>query len=43
MYHYPDSHETKPPEHLAAILWIIGGLMGAVGVFMSILALVPKY
>ena len=43
MYHYPDSHDTKSPEHTGALLWILAGLMGVVGIFMLIIMLVPKY
>ena len=42
MYHYPDSHSTKSPEHTEAMYWIIVGLMGAVATFMLLLTLIPN-
>ncbi len=37
-----DSHSTESPQQVGAILWIIGGLLSAVAVFMVILWFVPK-
>jgi hypothetical protein len=37
------SVQHQNEAHPGALLWIIAGLLSAVGVFMTILSFVPKY
>jgi hypothetical protein len=35
--------DVRPSQHPGALLWIIFGLLSAVGLFMTILSTIPKY
>jgi|tagenome__1003787_1003787.scaffolds.fasta_scaffold7960010_1 hypothetical protein len=42
MYHYPDSHSTDSPDHLAAVNWIIWGLLLVIAFFIVLMQFIPR-
>jgi hypothetical protein len=39
---YLDPHSTEAPDSNGPLLWIVFGLIGVVGTFVGIIALVPR-